>query len=209
MGHSKSKQAAEVSEAQRASDHLINVVTKRGKLLSMAAAYVVATMTYPQDEDGRRRCILILLTGVSGRAQKRVPRSTDKISRTLGDQISHYGGYAALSDVPAHAEMMQAYRDRSRHGLLAGDVLLNVYRIDNTGMPASVNKAVFLRASQDNDAPVSERKVRHAWSDYRSVAPFWAALRLRQQANSPGGKIPQASPTEILPKRIARVPSGV
>lgn len=75
-------------------------------------------------------------------------------------------------------------------GSVAGEILLNLIKLNASGEEASVNKAIHLGAQYFQEAQnslggsiaPSESSIRRAWSAYMPVAHFWAALRIHVQS---------------------------
>lgn len=77
-------------------------------------------------------------------------------------------------------------------GSVAGEILLNLLKLNASGEDASVNKAIHLGAQYFQEAQNSlggevapgDRSIRRAWSAYRPVAHFWAALQIHLQSTA-------------------------
>lgn len=79
-------------------------------------------------------------------------------------------------------------------GSVAGEILLNLIKLSANGEDASVNKAIHLGAQFFQEAKNSlggeveasgDRSIRRAWSAYKPVAHFWAALQIHSQSTVP------------------------
>lgn len=75
-------------------------------------------------------------------------------------------------------------------GAVAGEILLNLIKLNASDEEASVNKAIRLLDLYFKDAKnflgssiaSSLSSIRRAWSDYKYVAHFWAALRIHVES---------------------------
>jgi len=75
-------------------------------------------------------------------------------------------------------------------GSVAGEILLNLIKLNASGEDASVNKAIHLgtqyfqeaRNSLGGEIAPGERSIRRAWSAFMPVAHFWAALQIHAQS---------------------------
>ena len=93
------------------------------------------------------------------------------------------------SPATAGADAMESLAIR---GAVAGEILLNLIKLNASGEDASVNKAIHLGAQYFQEARNSlggkispgERSIRRAWSAFMPVAHFWAALQIHVQSTA-------------------------
>lgn len=100
-------------------------------------------------------------------------------------------------------------------GSVAGELLLNLIKLSASDEEASVGKAIHLGAPYFKEAKnslggrisPSKSSIQRAWSAYKPVAHFWAALRIQVQATanpatpiSPDSYLQQLSLANVLGK---------
>ncbi|HBP5066444.1 TPA: hypothetical protein L5645_006453 [Pseudomonas aeruginosa] len=96
-----------------------------------------------------------------------------------------------LLETPATAGA-DAMESLALRGAVAGEILLNLIKLNASGEDASVNKAIHLGAkyfreaqnSLENKIASGQSSIRRAWSAFMPVAHFWAALQIRVQSSA-------------------------
>ncbi|MFU2207791.1 hypothetical protein [Solidesulfovibrio sp. C21] len=83
--------------------------------------------------------------------------------------------------------------ERFKDGLLAGEILIYILRLDKAGHEGSVSKSVYII---ENLKKISRSKLMKIWSEYKNVSYYYAALILLFRGAG-------ANPFEIFKKAIA------
>jgi hypothetical protein len=108
------------------------------------------------------------------------------------------GGYRILAEL-SEVERLDRHEGYAiQRGLIAGELLWYIVRLEHSGYEGSVNKAVYLleqilqkaKAQGNYHGPCNPASIRAAWSSHRSVAHFWAAYHMARHiiAARPGFK---------------------
>jgi hypothetical protein len=94
------------------------------------------------------------------------------------------GGVGAICDSPDYQTMMTQHYDSYKEGFIAGKLLTYIMAMYNSEVTggASVNKAVFIA---EHYTKCSQSYIRRAWSKFKSVSHFWAALNLWESDGQP------------------------
>lgn len=154
------------------SDHsVLWILRDDGQLYEDAAARVVATMLYPNDETRREQ--FIAYTVERALIEDGVAVPLDISAKT------HFG--------PSEHEFTRdAVRALNSGGRVAGQILVLLRQL-STHKPkdASVRKAVYLLSLSHLEyeragyaVPSSEKSIRNAWAQFKSVCNLWAAWRI-------------------------------
>jgi hypothetical protein len=163
---------------------------------------VRSVMAWPKDVEARRRYLATVMArhlGELEHATKELPdpaqaqgwfdtiaaveelESWHHAEITIGRWFREGGGFMAVADAPSLAEYQQQMMERVPAWFAAGLILAFVRRMatHHADLPggASVNKAVFVieRAGLPM-VPRNSKDLRRAWTTYKPVAHFCAAL---------------------------------
>jgi hypothetical protein len=147
---------------------------------SMDPIWILAVMTFPNDEDLRRQFYAVkyaesLLEGTA---------PTDFLEMQAGL-------IRDLINAPGKSELLEIVGKHTRDAIVAGNALTTVYAMDsfpNYFDEPSERKAIFVakkfsEKSQYGDGsaiPRSDKKIRQCMENFRSVAHFWAAMTLHE-----------------------------
>lgn len=94
-----------------------------------------------------------------------------------------------IIEAPGYADIKCLVAETTKRAIVAGDILAALYIMERYSIPEpSMNKAVFIvqeyarKATYGDGSQIcrSERMIREAWQEFRSVAHFWAAFRLNK-----------------------------
>ncbi len=114
-----------------------------------------------------------------------VDAEADKIAeRVRAELFEPAGGYQRVAEAPGadllHAEFRSAVeRGAMEAGILLG--LIAALHLNHRGQTASLNRAIAILLEMDKRGEVKIRKetsLKQAWTQWRSVAPLWAAVCL-------------------------------
>jgi len=140
--------------------------------------WVDALMLFPADDALRSSVFAAMRTSAEIKGAKKHDRIDIEVS-TLN----------LILDAPSWNEIKSLTKEATKQGIVAGDVLASLYLMDRFGVPEpSMNKAIHIASEYAAESKwgdgkrlnVSERMIREAWVEYKSVAHLWAAFRLNQ-----------------------------
>ena len=135
-------------------------------------------MLYPSDAKRRREHHNVILANTVYQAPESNPQIT-LIPRN----------HRELIHMPSLEEILTRESEAGRRGSVAGDILLFLLEMVETGVKEpSLRKAIFLaedyhkstRFGDGSKAGSSDRVLRKYWREYQPVAHFWAAYRMCQ-----------------------------
>jgi hypothetical protein len=80
-------------------------------------------------------------------------------------------------------------REAQQGGIIAGETLIALLQLRASNIEPSLGKAQYLvnsgiqrqKRARDGRLPSSDRSLRNAWSEFKRVSHFWAALQLSRE----------------------------
>jgi hypothetical protein len=170
---------------------------------------VSALMHYPNDHSAREQYWIM-------HEVARVLHSStreEEIVPFLVELLAPIGGFrAVILDGPSYADIKHQAELCMHHGISAGDTLANILRMEQSGFGGSVTKArkameqffpkweqSGLQPQLPGKFPTKRSALLDAWTKFKSVAHFWAALHT---GDSQGRQL-SPFPPENLPVFLA------
>src|SRR6056297_2562070 len=96
--------------------------------------WVIAVMAFPANKELRKRYFAV---------HKAIQSTSDHGSTAVVQM--HAQALDILVNAPSYADIQARYRDATKEGMVAGDVLGTLYLMSRLGLPEpSINKAVFV-----------------------------------------------------------------
>ena len=143
-------------------------------------ARILALMNFPSDATLRRSYYAVAFERVQLDENKN--DAFVEIGRDMLD---------CLVRAPSDRDLRDLSAKQTKRGYIAGEFLLSIYAMDffpKYFNEPSIRKAIFItqafaRQNQFGDGskmPTSETTIRKAFAEFRSVAHFWAAMRLHE-----------------------------
>jgi hypothetical protein len=136
----------------------------------LARSEILGYMVFPRDEKYRNWWRLSTIAEAIARENVNASLSAQEI-KTLNDGP----GFGAMKDLVRKATLQD--------GVIAGETLMLLLRLEQSGIKASLGKAQYMigralsRMPRNDGKPLpgSTNSIRNAWLNFRSVAHLWAA----------------------------------
>ena len=138
---------------------------------------IIGYMVFPSDEQQRTWWRLSTIAETIARESLEVTLSAQEL-RTL-------------KDGPEFDAMGDLVRKASRGGIIAGETLIRLLRLEESGIPPSLGKAQYLlenaikQTPRGDDGkpplPGSINSIRNSWLSFKSVSHLWAARQLTHE----------------------------